>query len=402
MSRAPLLLSLLLSLWAAGCDDDAVSPVTVTITTDITPPLVAFRDGLDGAWQLATQASPTRFEAKVTGPYFFAVVCEQMFGDIILTQSGRTLDDEREANIKCDFRPAASHFVIGRMVQPGRVQIGNGIASATLPDWTFGISVPAGTYDLMARTDDRILLRRGVAVTGDVMLTPALDVGQGGAALATVAFTATNAEPFETLAASVHLAQAPGITPFDVYRGPIATARVAPDSALAATDAQTVSIQATAGYGLRALQRPFRIGGETKYTLPDLISGVVWNVEGSNISLSWTSVPELDLFSVAVSGMPTGSPRVHSLGLDLSPRFLAETGVTRAIVDTGLPGFKPEWKVDFGRQYSRALLVQRSTDDELATTSFTEQLNPGSPRSSGAAHGRSELPRGLPGRVAHP
>jgi hypothetical protein len=401
MRRASLILSILLSLWAAGCDDGA-SPVTVTITTDITPPLVAFRDGLDGAWQLATPTSPTRFEAKVTGPYFFTVVCEQMFGEIILVQSGRTLDDEREANIKCDFRPAASHFVTGRMVQPGHVQIANELVSSSFPDWVFAVSVAAGTYDLMARTDDRILLRRAIAVTGDVALTPALDVLQGGAALATVAFTATNAESFETLAASVHLAQAPGLTPFNVYRGPIATAKVAPDSALVPTDAQTVSIQATAGYGLRALRRPFRIGGDTTYTLPGLFSGVVWEVEGSNISVSWTAVPEFDLFSIAVSGMPTGSPRFHSLGLDLSPRFLAETGVTRATVDTDLPGFKPEWRVDFGRQYFRDVLVQREADGELATSSFTEQVNPSGVRSSGAAHGRSELPRGLHGRLAHP
>lgn len=401
MRRASLLLSILLSLWAAGCDDSA-SPVTVAITTDITPPLVAFRDGLDGPWQLATQASPTRFEAKVTGPYFFAVVCEQMFGDILLVQAGRTPDDEREENIKCDFRPAAGHFVTGRMAQAGRVQIGNEIASSNLPDWVFAVSVAAGTYDLMARTDDRILLRRGVAVAGDVALTPTLDVFQGGAALAPAAFTATNATAFETVAASVQLDQAPGMLPFSVYRGPIATAMVAPSSALAATDVQTVSIQATAGYGLRALRRPFRIGGDTAYTLPDLIGGVVWEVADSSISVSWTSVPELDLLSASVGGMQPGSTRFHNLGLDLSPRFLAETGVTRATIDLALPGFKPEWKVDFGRQYSRDLLVQRTTDGAIATSSVTEQVNPSGVRSSGAAGVRPELPRGLHGRVAHP
>lgn len=402
MRRAPLLLSILLSLWAAGCGDEGVSPVTVAITTDITPPLVAFRDGIDGEWQLATQASPTRFEAKVTGPYFFAVVCEQMFGDISLLQWGRTPDDEREENIKCDVRPTVGHIVTGRMAQPGELRLGNGMASSSFPDWVFSVFTPPGTYDLMARTDDRILLRRAVAITGDLALTPTIDVFQGGAALAPVAFTATNAEPFETVAASVQLELAPGILPFSIYRGPVATARVAPSSVLAATDTQTASVQATAGYGFRAQRRPFRVGGETAYTLPDPISGVQWEVADSNLSVSWTSVPELDVLDVLVSGMPPGSTRYHNLLLTLSPRFLAETGVTRATVDLALPGFKPEWKVDFGRKYSREVFAQRTVDGAIATSAFAEEVNPSGVRSSGAAGIRSELLRGLHGRVAHP
>jgi hypothetical protein len=380
MKPASILIPLLVAGAATGCDGEAPAPdaptgpgIPITIMFDKPPVLVAFREGLDGAWQPAAMKTPTLFELEVHGPYVVAMVCEDATRSLSqVVHVARTPDDERSIMESCDYAPTL-HAVTGRMLQAGRVQIGFGFSSSTTDDWQFNARTPGGTHDLMASTADRIVLRRAIPVMGPVAITPPIDVIQEGTALADAAFTATNATPTETLAASVHLHQP--TNPFNIYSGPIATAKVVPDSLLAATDVQSVSIQATDGAAFRALRRPFRVGGDPAYTLPAPLA-VQWQIAGGALAASWSALPEADDISVSAAGTAAPGVRPNYFML-LSSRFVAATGTTRATLDNDIPGFKPEWRIDFTREYFRQMLVQRTAGGVVSTSSSSETLNVG-------------------------
>lgn len=391
MKLTPLLARLAAASWLAACGgcsssatpdgsaQDALDPaaITITITSDKALALVAFREGLDGPWQPAAMKTPTVHEAHVHGPYVVAAVCEDPGSLEFQTfQEARTPDDERTIMIEC-LRPGSPrHPVTGRMVQAGRVRMADGFDDSPSADWTFSVSVPLGTHELVATTADRIALRRGIAVGGSTTVTPDLDLAQEGAALAEVAFTASNAVPGELLDARVEL-DLPGPGSFNIYGGPIAAAKVAPDSVLAATDVQSVSLGATSGVARRSLRRPFRVGGATAYTLPPPIEDVRWEIAGGDLTMSWSALPAFDSFRVSTIGV--NAPRFRSQSLHLSPRFVAATGLERATIDTNIPGYRPAWRVPFSGYHTRSAAVQRAAGDELATSSIDETHNLGSP-----------------------
>lgn len=355
----------------AGCDGGDPAPTTIKISSDQAPALVAFRDGLDGAWQTATKKTATSFEAVVHGPYVISVACDGAAG-VSTRQIARTPEDAGDVAVTCAIAAPATHAITGHMAQAGRVQLGDAIASSATADWNVSLAVPNGTYDLMARTDDQLVLRRAIAISGDLALTPAIDLAQEGVALADAAFTATNAAATETLVASVDLDRP--TVPYSIYRGPIATAKVAPDSALIATDKQSASLRATSTGGYRELRRPFKVGGTTSFALPAALSGVAWEQKDGALAVSWGTLPELDSFVVTVSGPAAAGGKAKSHDLELSPHFLAATGATRAAIDTDIAGYKPEWKIDYTHAYTRELVVQHAANGETAKSAVTETL----------------------------
>jgi hypothetical protein len=365
----------------SGCGDDGGPPPdppgpasTITITSDVALALVAFRDGVDGRWQPATMKSPTTFEAVVHGPYVVTSVCDNVPGNVLsVWQIARTPDDERAISLQCSsvlVWPA----VTGTMVQAGTVQLDRASRASSTASWSFSLSVPPGTYDLLAKTTDRFALRRAIAVSGNTAVTPQIDLTQEGAAFDSVAFTVSNAAAGEEVVASVHLNKPSPLSPLSLYRGPIATAKVAPDSALDATDVQSASVQATAGAAFRALRRPFRVGGNTAYTLPDPVTGVQWEI-ARDLSGGWTSVPPFDSFQIYAFGHAGTKGQSHQL--QLSPRFVAATGATSAAIETEIEGYQPAWRIDFTREYTRQLFVQSLANGEIASSSVTETVNAG-------------------------
>jgi hypothetical protein len=173
----------------------------------------------------------------------------------------------------------------------------------------------------------------------------------------------------------VHLEQADPMIPFEVYRGPLETAKIAPDSALIATDKQTASVIATTDGGYRSLRRPFRANGTTAYTLPAPLTGVAWEQADGKLAVSWGALPAFDSFIVSMSGASTDPAKIHSHNLKLSPRFVEATGLTRAAIDTEIAGYKPAWKIDLAGEYSRELFVQRTANGETATNVVHELVN---------------------------
>lgn len=372
----PLFSSLLVA-----CDDGGGSmptdagPTMIQLTAGGATALVAFRDGVDAAWQPATMKSPTSYEIQVHGPYVVAVACDYD-GVSSVSQIGRTLDESHDLGTMCP-KSSGSHKVTGHMAQAGQMVFGKHFEFSTDPDWEFQFFVDDGAYDLLAMTGDGIAAQRKVAVNGDLVVPQTVDVAQQGMAFANVAFTAANAAAGETLRASVLLGTADSAQA-EIYAGPIATAKVAPEAVLTATDNQTVSLQATtitasATTG-RAVRRPFRVGGDLSYTLPSPISGPQWAVENDQLVVSWTSRPDTDYLSAFASGTSADGKLFTSNSLDLSAAFLAATKLTRATFAADVPGYKPAWLVDLTHAYTRELDFQNVTSGVITTIWETEDL----------------------------
>ena len=380
----PILFTLLLSNLLAGCGDNRPvvpdgppSPTTIGITTDQTPALVAFRDGLDAPWQPAmerTSTSSTWFEADVHGPYVVTVVCtdpEDPAGRSRTWQFARTPDDAHHLSLTCDLPPIA-HRITGRMTQPGHVYLG--ASSDTSPgatEWDFQLSAPSGSYVLIATTDDRIAVRRTVVADRDLGV-PDIDVTLEGTKLVDAAFTASTAEG-ETLEASVDLLTSTPPLPGRVYLGPAATAKTLDNSALQG-DTQLVTVRATSGTARRELRRSFRVGYGTEYTLPQPLGGVQWPEPGP-LSASWTTLPQLDSLDLSASSSAADGTTVVQHNLDMTPLFLGETGIQQIAIDTDIPNYDAAWKIDFTRPYTRELTAKRTVNDDLATSSVTETVN---------------------------
>lgn len=355
-------------------------PVTISITTGFAPALVAFRDGVDAEWRLAGKKAETAYEATVHGPYLVAVVCTDpsttpSFSGTTTTYAGWTPDDPRALSF---CRADVPRYVVtGHMVQAGFVQLGDFGTQSSSTNWNYNLTAPIGTFDLIATSADRVAVRRAITVGGDLAVTAPIDLAAEGTALVATPFTALNAAAADTVTVSVGLlnATSPNV-PARIYQGPLATAKVAPDAGLLATDTQSVSVRATTATELRALRRPFRVGGDAVFALPPALDGVQWSTTGGQLSVSWGSLPELDLLIGFLGGNAAGGSTPVDYELELGSRYLAATGITHFTYETDLAGFQHAWTIDVNAAYTRQLLTQQGTElATLTTSSVAEMIN---------------------------
>lgn len=377
----PALSSALAACAAEGAPPDRSVPTpstTITLTVDLPPALVAVRDGLAASWQPATRKTPTVYVAEVHGPYLITVVCDLASdgspGTAVTTwQAARTLDDPLEISTPCKLSPVP-RTVTGHMVQSGHLHVGPRGTASQQAEWDFRLALPDGTYDLVATAADRIAVRRGIAINiADAVVMPPVDVAQEGVALGDVAFTATNAAPDETVEVAVGLLTPTNTTvPAYIYSGPLATAKAAPDGALLGTDIQSVSVRANRGGQMRALRRPFRVGGDTAFTLPPPIGDPAWTSKGGQLVASWSTLPPMDALLLWAYG-PLRPPVQGSHEVNLSRSFLDATGITQATLETDIPGYKPEWRVGVSGSYTRQVFAQQGTETAVVMTSWVTE-----------------------------
>jgi hypothetical protein len=364
----PWLVSGLLA--ACGGTSGSSSPTTIHVTTTaLAPELVAFRDGIEGPWQTATMKTPTSFELVVHHPYVVAVVCRESTVDpVTLSQIARSPEESHDVSVRCGSLDEP-HRVTGHMVQVGQLTMGSTTTISKLPEWDFSFEAVPGSYDLVARTDTQIVVRRGITITSDdVALTPAVDLAQEGTAFAMVAFSAANAAADEAVSALAYVTNPTLTLSADLPEGPITAVKVAPASVLEPSDTQSVQIRASRGSMTRSLLRPFPSGGDTLYTLPPAIGDLQWKVEGGQLSASWTSLPDLDQLTMFTFGAAGGTAGQSFYELTASAQFLATTAVEQLGFDTGIPGFKAEWRIDFAGGYQRYLEARRNQSGVVAVT----------------------------------
>jgi hypothetical protein len=269
--------------------------------------------------------------------------------------------------------PGGGSKVTGTMAQPGQIMIGpggEGFFGGSGP-WNFEIDIPDGDYALFAATADQMEVRRHVVVHGDTAVAPQIDLAVEGTTLASAAFTATNATASEALIASVLAGPVePATLSLELYHGAVTAARIAPPSVLSVEDMQTVSVQAADHDSHRALRRPFQIGGDTAYTLPDPLGAVQWTVDSGQLSVAWGATPPGAYLFATTIGF---GDRVAAYTLGASESFLAATKLTGMTFATDLPGYHDAWKIDFDGRYRREIDFQ-SFADNVTRTAWNEAL----------------------------
>lgn len=375
----------------AACDEAREAPISIKVSTVRAPEAIAFRDAFDDEWQTPAPTATGSYEFEVRCPYVVSVVCNADNGFIISTrQIARTPEDGRELDMPCEELPLSDATITGKMQQAGSVAVSGARDFSDLPNWSFSFGVPAGTYDLIAFSDERLSIRAGLVVT-DTLDVGTIDIAQG-AALVPAALSVTNAAAGELLEAQV-LVSTPRTSAGYIHLGTPATARIAPAELLTGDVRQSVTLAAYRGDNIRSTRRDFRAGDPTSFTLPEPLEGLTFDTAGGDLAATWTALPEHDEVRVSVSGT-IADDKVREHALELSARFLAATAATGAAFDTDFPGYQPDWRPSYTREYSREVLAVRDEDGERRTSTAWTLVNPKPP---GQAQRTQPQLRSLPG-----
>lgn len=369
------LLSVALALAAAGCGEntpstpdgqpvpaDASGGTRITVTTAGAPLLAAYSDA-DGSWLPATKLADNQYEFYVQGPYRVTVVCS--YGLMLVHQLGRTLDDAHDLSPWC---PPPDAFQLRGSVKASEpftaftLAVGN--TTREIAGSTFDVAVPTGMHDVMAVVQDRVAVRRGIAVTADTTLTNPIDLASEGFALVPVTASVTNAAPDEPIVTFVTLETASGGGAVQVRNA--ADTGIVPNAALQPGDRQALLV-ATRGRGVR---RTFREGTSTAFTLPAAIGPVTFAESGGTFAATWSTLGAYDLLRFEVSGRQSGAPTqgvVHDF--EVSASYVQAAALTRLEHDLDVPGLQPAWRVDPTQDYRASLQAEHTTGDDTTLSS---------------------------------
>jgi hypothetical protein len=355
-------------------------------TADVPTSLVAYREGFAGDWQPATMKSPTSFEIEVDGPYTLVAVCEDATGGVTEVELGQ-LPDEGAVEVGCGpFGGPAGHTLTGHMAQAGRVVAGVSSQSSSTADWDFSLAVADGTYDVVASTADAIAVRRNVVVAGDQALAQVIDVAAEQLPQVTIPLTAANVEAGESVSARVTLRPQTNLVSGIVFSGAPANARIILPSSLLATDRQRASITAKQGNFQRSLTRGVAAGADPSFMLPPHLDNPQWTVDNGELQLRLASLPAANQILVDASASSADFSKSWFYSFSMSDRFAAQSGLTHVTLDTNIPGFKPEWLIDFSAEYSREVFAFGDSPDDFSTSQFSETVNGASGKRAGDEH----------------
>lgn len=349
---------------------------TIAINFDVRPTAVVYRDGVDAPWQYATRASVLSYRAVVHGPYTVATVCTEA-GWITIAQVARVPADGAAIAQSCDFFTSSLNgFVVqGRMAQPGRVLSAYDTVDTTEANETFTTFMAAGTNDLLAHTATDVMIRRNIAVTGDMLLAPALNVAAQGKPLRHATYAASNAQAGEALSARAFV-QLPHAGFLQLYSGGLANIPLAPDSVLATTDVQSVSVRAHLGDAWRAQRIPARASNSTTAVLPDAIGGAAWTTTADTLAFDWLSRPANTYLTARYDGTAIDSFDGRTFSLDASAAYLATTGVKHVELLPAFTGFRAQWKADVSIPSLRDATFQSIAADGAVSSSWVSDIFP--------------------------
>ena len=394
------------------------TPTTATITIKTVEPfrLVAYREVTDPVWHTATEVTSGLFTARVAGPYWVTAVCqsEQLGSAVLFTQvwrAGRTLDDDHEVQPPFLCAPAAAQplpEVTGNFAQANAESAtvalsGNpnfNASTQSTQEFPFSILVPDGTYSMYGFNSERIVIRPDVVVSRSLPVFP-FDLTLDGAAYVPATLVVANADPNAFVHAVTRIEDANGTFPFALVDVPL-PGEVVPNAAMT-TDNQTVSVQAqlftNAANVSRneslASRRPWRLGDDPTFVEPPQITSAAWAFDGfGQLFASWQALPPTPTdVTNEVRGLTASGGFVDDF-TDMSPAFLTATNPTRVDVDTTIPGFEPDWIIDYHSafaSYTRKLVSQSVSNTtapeqgQVSTSEVTETVFPAGQIASRAA-----------------
>ena len=439
MRPSYFLVCALLSPAVTGCSDSLPTPPVVTPTqptavhvkSEVTPLLVAYRDGFDTTansvpWTMVTPSMNVTFMAKTA--YSIAVVCQVDANTVLTWESLRVVKDDTSDTVTeptiqtpCNAAPPARRTASGTMVQQGFAHLDDADQQSTSAAWNVNLLVNEGTFDLVASSDladpstNKTLIRRNVVVSGNTNLGT-IDVASGSAQTAVdIALDSPPSddpeESTETVSATVDVTTKNNSGParvshanYDLTKQSIKLFGL-PSAALTAGDEQTVTFtgfdQPKPGITTtRSFTRPFEVGddvatGKVATGLPSKISGQNWKLEcppamtqcpdamKTRLSVALPALPALDTISIETSGTSATDPTKAAVyQVEITARYFSATALARPVLDTDIPGFQAAWKIDFGKQYSRQITTQNDKlddDDNFVdheTSQFIEDVKP--------------------------
>ena len=354
----------------AGCSDGTAPPRTVTIT--IRPlaskssfPLLAFRDGINAAWQTLTPTGGGRYQIIVHGPYTVEAV--SIDGHSVSTREvSRTLEDAPVVDLSSLVSSTAPSSVLrGTMWQTGNVFLGDSQGDNFDGKTAFEVPIADGTYDLAARVEQptpRVVIRRGVTVAGLTMLSPAIDSIQEGVALVSVPVTVTNLESDEGPSVNNSLVTG-STTAWLNYDPQLLVAQLAPDSVLRPDDAQYIQVWGSRNRRTRNITRRVVAGWSTAFTLPVPPAVQVEAVAGRLVATWDTLAPYDHLTLHAAQASDAEGSGFIILQREVSMSYLAASGDTSASFDADLPGYAPAWGIDATKPW-QVLVNARGNDSQ--------------------------------------
>jgi len=260
------------------------------------------------------------------------------------------------------------------------VVAGGSSQSSTTADWDFSLANADGTYDVIASTADAVAVRRNVVLMGDAALAEAIDVARDALPQISIPLAVANAEAGETVTSRVTLKPKTNTVSAVVFSGALANARVINPGVLIATDRQRATVTAKQGNFQRSLSRLVQVGADPTFTLPPHLDNPQWTVENGELQLRLGSLPQANQFIVDAFGSSADFSKSWFYSTSFSDRFAAESGLTHVTLDTNIPGFKPEWLIDFSAEYSRDAFAFGDGATESSTSQYNETVNPSGKR----------------------
>jgi hypothetical protein len=333
---------LALSLLSAACSDDGSAGESFRIDTrggDALPVVVAYDVG-DG-WLPASEREPGVYAVPAAGEVAIVVAC----------------DDERSTDIALHYLtptakrahelPCPRSLTTGELPASRPVSIVPATAYADVGPFGRGFGTPSpqdtlyappGRHDVIASTDTRVLISRGVAFPSAEPLI--LDIDRDGADLVPLELAIPAVDVDESLRGSYSLETRSGTRGWMNRSLPDGLRRV-PDDVLIDGDRHRVDLTATSDNAYRSVAITSAHATGLGGVLPPRIDEVITSAEGGAVTFAW-------------DGAPAGEQSISLVGgrtwwwVVASEDWLAATGQTTAgrwalpALD-GVPGWNPAW-----------------------------------------------------------
>lgn len=408
LHRLTLPLGAIAALGAAACEPRELDLSPFTIDTrnadgSESGAVIAF-EGDDG-WRRAAQVTPGVFTFTPTGEAVtYARVCpalatEPRQGTQVLVAYTGLVEDRRVARpcLRSIRRPSPPAVAVGVTPADAYVSIANEMSYGWEGSVERHFPLVPGSYDLVAATDEHVLIRRGVALPGAPATT--YDVEAEGARRVPVAVTLPDAFGDEEVGVGYGYNTAGGTSGF--MPGPDArTVRVVPPELAIPGDEHSVSVWVQDAELDRSLWKRGTVEQVTTGLdrLPERRSGTAsWN---ETLEVRWDGTVEAEFLTVGVDQY--SGVNVHWSGWwDEAGRAAADPAGLWTPPDlSAVEGWSPSWNLDRVAIASTdwSVLVDGQLDD--VTYSWDRLRGTFSPTGRNAASDQRALHPRIPAALA--